>query len=290
VEEAAQIVIGGLLQGSVFAIVALGFALVFRVTGVINLAQGAFCIVGALSTITVSTFYLTAQMVGAGVLIMTDMGLPFRPAPHLMSVATLEAHFSLPGAHHTPAGRCSAAMESMPAARLCSPRIKSELVEEVNAELTKKLVGVDWNFSQNIRDNVLESLSGVKGELVVKVFGPDLQVLQEKAGEVEGVLARVRGVADLGVEQQFGQPQVRFATDRAALARYGLNVADVNDAIETAIGGKAVTQFLEGDRVFDGAVSELVLSLLREERISAAELDQLQSLIAQARRKASGRE
>jgi len=129
-------------------------------------------------------------------------------------------------------------------------RSKDELIARMYDQMAA-IPGLGLNFSQYIKDNVEEALSGVKGELVVKIFGPDLQVLQEKAGEIEGVLARVRGVADLGVEQQFGQPQVRFATDRAALARYGLNVADVNDAIETAIGGKAVTQFLEGDRVFD---------------------------------------
>ena len=107
------------------------------------------------------------------------------------------------------------------------------------------------NFSQYIKDNVDEALSGVKGELVVKVFGPDLEVLQRKAEEIEAVMAKVRGVADLGVEQQFGQPQLRFELDRAALAANGITVADAHDAIETAVGGRAVTQFLDGDRVFD---------------------------------------
>jgi heavy metal efflux system protein len=107
------------------------------------------------------------------------------------------------------------------------------------------------NFSQYTKDNVDEALSGVKGELVVKVFGPDLDVLQRKAEEIERVMSRVRGVADLGVEQQFGQPQLRFEFDRAALANNGITVADAHDAIETAVGGRAVTQFLEGDRVFD---------------------------------------
>ena len=111
--------------------------------------------------------------------------------------------------------------------------------------------GVEMNFSQYIKDNVDEALSGVKGELVVKVFGPDLEMLQRKATEIERVLARVRGVADLGVEQQFGQPQLRFELDRTALANAGVTVADAQDAVETAVGGRAVTQFLEGDRVFD---------------------------------------
>ncbi len=111
--------------------------------------------------------------------------------------------------------------------------------------------GTEMNFSQYIKDNVDEALSGVKGELVVKVFGPDLEVLQRKAEEIEAVMAHVRGVADLGVEQQFGQPQLRFEFDRAALASNGVTVADAHDAVETAIGGRAVTQFLDGDRVFD---------------------------------------
>lgn len=127
---------------------------------------------------------------------------------------------------------------------------KDELVSKMYGRLAA-IPGVDLNFSQYIKDNVEEALSGVKGELVVKIFGPDLSVLQQKANEVAHVMSGVSGVADLGVDQQFGQPQVRFAIDRAAIARYGLNVSDVNDAIETAVGGRAVTQYLDGDRVFD---------------------------------------
>lgn len=126
--------------------------------------------------------------------------------------------------------------------------------EALIALMSKRLnaiPGIETNFSQYIKDNVDEALSGVKGELVVKVFGPDLEVLQRKAAEIARVLSQVRGVADLGTEQQFGQPQLRFELDRAALATAGLSVADVQDAIETAVGGRAVTQFLEGDRVFD---------------------------------------
>lgn len=127
---------------------------------------------------------------------------------------------------------------------------KDELVSKMYARMSA-IPGVDLNFSQYIKDNVEEALSGVKGELVVKLFGPDLTVLQEKANAVERVMRTVPGVADLGAEQQFGQPQLRYVVDRAAAARFGVNVSDVNDAIETAVGGKAVTQFLDGDRVFD---------------------------------------
>jgi cobalt-zinc-cadmium resistance protein CzcA len=127
---------------------------------------------------------------------------------------------------------------------------KDRLIDDMTKKLSV-IPGVDLNFSQYIKDNVEEALSGVKGELVVKIFGPDLTVLQEKADQTARVMAGVRGVADLGVENQFGQPQLRFVIDRAALSRYGLAVADVQDAITTAIGGDtAQTQFQEGERLF----------------------------------------
>jgi cobalt-zinc-cadmium resistance protein CzcA len=127
---------------------------------------------------------------------------------------------------------------------------KDDLVAHMQDELSA-IPGVELNFSQYIKDNVEEALSGVKGELVVKIFGPDLAVLQEKAEAVQRVMSGIRGVADLGVERQFGQPQLRFTLDRAALARDGVTVAEAGDALETAVGGRAVTQFLDGNRVFD---------------------------------------
>ncbi len=146
---------------------------------------------------------------------------------------------------------------------------KDELINRMYAQMSQ-IPGLTFNFSQYIKDNVEEALSGVTGELVVKIFGPDLEVLQEKAAEVERVMAGVRGVADLDVERQFGQPQLRFEIDRDAIARYGLAVADVNDAIETAVGGKAVTQFLEGDRVFGVRVRDVAAA--RESRRALEEL------------------
>jgi cobalt-zinc-cadmium resistance protein CzcA len=127
---------------------------------------------------------------------------------------------------------------------------KDALVEQMQQRL-EAIPGVELNFSQYIKDNVEEALSGVKGELVVKLFGTDLAILQQKAAEVEQVLSGIPGVADLAVEKQFGQPQIRFAFDRDALARNGVSVAEAGDALETAVGGRAVTQFLEGNRVFD---------------------------------------
>ena len=129
-------------------------------------------------------------------------------------------------------------------------RDKDELVARMQHELDA-IPGVELNFSQYIKDNVEEALSGVKGELVVKIFGPDLAVLQDKAGDVERVMRGIPGVADLAVEKQFGQPQLRFAFEREALARNNVTVAEAGDALETAVGGRAVTQFLDGNRVFD---------------------------------------
>lgn len=127
---------------------------------------------------------------------------------------------------------------------------KDALISLIEAKLDR-IPGIQLNFSQYIKDNVEEALSGVTGELVVKIFGPDLAVLQEKAAETERVIAGVRGAADVGVEQQFGQPQLRVEFDRAALGRQGVAVADAADALETAVGGRPVTEFFDGDRVFD---------------------------------------
>jgi len=127
---------------------------------------------------------------------------------------------------------------------------KDALIALIQAKLDR-IPGIELNFSQYIKDNVEEALSGVTGELVIKIFGPDLAVLQEKAAEVERVIARVPGAADVGVEQQFGQPQLRVEFDRAALGRQGVAVSDAADALETAVGGRPVTQFYDGDRAFD---------------------------------------
>ena len=115
----------------------------------------------------------------------------------------------------------------------------------------EQIPGLNLNFSQYIKDNVEEALSGVKGELVIKIFGPDLAMLQDEANRVERVISRIPGAADVGVEQQFGQPQLRVQFDRAAMGREGVAVSDAADALETAVGGRAVTQLFEGDRAFD---------------------------------------
>jgi heavy metal efflux system protein len=127
---------------------------------------------------------------------------------------------------------------------------KSELIRRMDAQL-ERFPGVDFNFSQNIQDNVEEAMSGVKGENSLKLFGDDIDVLVEKAGEIRDVMAKVRGVADLAVFQESGQPELLVSIDRAASARYGLMAGDLNAAVQAAIGGLAGTQILEGDRRFD---------------------------------------
>jgi heavy metal efflux system protein len=127
---------------------------------------------------------------------------------------------------------------------------KDRLIAAMNREVSR-LPGVFWNFSQPIEDNVDETLTGTKGGLAVKLFGPDLQLLEEKADEMKVVMADIPGIKDLGVMRDTGQPSLDFTVDRPACARWGINVADVQDAIQTAVGGGAVTQVLRGEEVYN---------------------------------------
>ncbi len=127
---------------------------------------------------------------------------------------------------------------------------KERLIGAMDREL-EKIPGVIWNFSQPISDNVEEAVSGVKGELAVKIYGDDLRTLEEKADQIVGVMQNVRGIQDLGVFRVVGQPNLNFAVDREAAARYAINVSDVQDAIQTAVGGNALTQVLIGEQRYD---------------------------------------
>ena len=127
---------------------------------------------------------------------------------------------------------------------------KDELIAAMDAQV-EKIPGVLWNFSQPISDNVEEAVTGVKGELAVKIFGPDLKLLEQKADEITAVMGKVRGVADLGVFRVIGQPNVNLAVNRAKADRYGINVSDVQDAVQTAVGSNAVTQVLKGEERYD---------------------------------------
>ena len=129
-------------------------------------------------------------------------------------------------------------------------KTKDDLIASMDKALSQ-FPGVDWNFSQPISDNVEEAVSGVKGELAVKLFGPDLKILEAKADEIQNVMRNIQGVADLGTFQVRGQPNVNLVVDRAAADRFGINVSDVQDAVETAVGGKSVSQILIADQRYD---------------------------------------
>ncbi len=127
---------------------------------------------------------------------------------------------------------------------------KDALIAAMNRELNK-IPGVVWGFSQPIEDNMEEAVSGVKGELATKVYGDDLKVLEDQADKIVNVMRQVNGIEDLGVFRVLGQPNINFTVDRAQAARYQINVADIQDAIQTAAGGNALTQVLQGEARYD---------------------------------------
>ena len=133
---------------------------------------------------------------------------------------------------------------------------KDELIAAMDRELSK-IPGVGWNFSQPISDNVEEAVSGVKGELAVKIYGDDLRTLEEKGNQIVSIMSKISGVADLGLFRVIGQPNLNYTVNREAAARFGINVADVQDAIQTAVGGNAVTQVLQGEARYDVVVRYL---------------------------------
>ena len=127
---------------------------------------------------------------------------------------------------------------------------KDKLIAAMDRELGK-MPGVLWNFSQPIADNMEEAVSGVKGELAIKLYGDDLRVLEEKGDEIVSILRHVQGIEDLGLFRVLGQPNLNITVDRLQAARHSINVADVQDAVETAVGGKPVSQVLQGEQRYD---------------------------------------
>src|SRR5262249_56807651 len=130
-------------------------------------------------------------------------------------------------------------------------RTKTELVRDVNAALARRFPGVDWDISQIIRDNVMEALSGVKGENSIKLFGPDLDTLETLAGRIKDELAAVPGVANPGVFRIQGQSNLEFPIDRQKCAYWQVSAADIQAVVECAVGGKAATRIQEGGKAFD---------------------------------------
>ncbi len=128
---------------------------------------------------------------------------------------------------------------------------KNNLIAAMQDELEKKFPGVIWGFSQPIEDNMEEAVSGVKGELATKVYGSDLHTLEDLAGKVAAVMGGVRGITDMGVLQVTGQPDLDITVDRAKATRWQINVSDVQDAIQTSVGGTALTKVLRGEEVYN---------------------------------------
>ncbi len=164
---------------------------------------------------------------------------------------------------------------------------KEELIGAMDREL-EKMPGVVWNFSQPISDNVEEAVSGVKGELAVKIYGDDLKLLESKSDQIVSIMSKIKGVQDLGVFRVIGQPNLDYVVDRSAAARHGINVSDVQDAIQTAVGGGAVSQVLQGEARYDlvvryqkpyrdtqEAINDIRLLSPSGERVSLAQLTQV---------------
>jgi heavy metal efflux system protein len=164
---------------------------------------------------------------------------------------------------------------------------KEELVAAMDREL-EKIPGTLWNFSQPIADNMEEAVSGVKGQLAVKIYGDNLRTLEAKGDEIVGVMRTVKGIEDLGLFRVVGQPNLNFIVDREKAARYQINVADVQDAIQTAVGGNAVTQVLQGEQKYDlvmryqapyrdtkEAIEKIRLVAPSGERVSLAQLSKI---------------
>jgi len=165
---------------------------------------------------------------------------------------------------------------------------KEDLIAAMDKEL-EKIPGVLWNFSQPIADNMEEAVSGVKGQLAVKIYGDDLRVLEQTGDTMVAVMRTVQGIEDLGLFRVIGQPNLNVTVDRDQAARFGINVSDVQDAIQTAVGGNAVSQVLDGERRYDlvaryqapyrstrEAIENVRLLAPTNERVSLAQLCNIQ--------------
>jgi cobalt-zinc-cadmium resistance protein CzcA len=149
---------------------------------------------------------------------------------------------------------------------------KERLIAAMDREL-EKIPGAIWGFSQPIADNLEEAVSGVKGALAVKIYGDDLKTLEAKGDEIVDALRAVPGVEDLGLFRVLGQPNLDFAVDRDQASRFGINVSDVQDAIQTAVGGNALSQVLVGEQRYD-----LVLRYLPQYRDTKEAIEKIRLL------------
>ncbi len=146
---------------------------------------------------------------------------------------------------------------------------KPKLVEAINKKLSA-YPGIVFNYTQPAEDAVDEALTGLKSSLAVKIYGDDLNVLQDKAVQIKNTLSNVPGFTDLTVVRELGQPSLLIDVDRDKIARYGINVADVESVIAAAVGGQAATQVIQGEKLFD-----LVVRMQPQFRSSAHEIGEL---------------
>jgi cobalt-zinc-cadmium resistance protein CzcA len=149
---------------------------------------------------------------------------------------------------------------------------KDLLIAGMDREL-EKIPGVFWGFSQPISDNLEEAVSGVKGALAVKIYGDDLRTLENTGDRIIEVMRNIRGVEDLGMFRVLGQPNLNFEVDRDQAARFGINVSDIQDAIQTAVGGTALNQVLVGEQRYD-----LVLRYLPQYRDTKEAIEKIRLL------------
>jgi cobalt-zinc-cadmium resistance protein CzcA len=146
---------------------------------------------------------------------------------------------------------------------------KAELIEDLQKQLTA-FPGIIFNYTQPAEDAVDEALTGLKSALAVKVYGADLNVLQDKALEIKRRLSQIRGFTELTVVRELGQPSLIVQVDRDKIARYGINVADVEAVVQAAVGGQAATQVIQGEKLFD-----LVVRMKPEFRENAQQISNL---------------
>jgi cobalt-zinc-cadmium resistance protein CzcA len=145
-------------------------------------------------------------------------------------------------------------IEAHPYSEWPSGKTKRDLVQELSLRLNQHIPGATFNITQPIIDTSTEIATGSSADLAVIITGPNLSILRRMAGEVLDVVRSVPGAADMSIEQEADQAQLRMAIDRGVLARYGLNITDVQEVIELAIGGRAVGAVFEGERRFDVTV------------------------------------
>ncbi|SEW57280.1 efflux RND transporter permease subunit [Chitinophaga arvensicola] len=168
---------------------------------------------------------------------------------------------------------------------------KAALIEKMNDKLDG-IPGITLNFSQPIMDNVEEAVSGVKGSIVVKLFGDDFKLIENKEEAIEKILKGVHGIEDLGILRNIGQPELRINLDQQKMALYGVTTEDANSVIEMAIGGKAATRIYEGEKSFDlrirypesfreseVSIGNLTIPTIRGNKIPLKEIAEIQHIV-----------